>query len=45
MKITPKENKADIFKDLTPLEQKTRRVAIFLAFFGVFVWVFKILFF
>ncbi|MBL4676120.1 MAG: hypothetical protein JKY70_07960 [Mucilaginibacter sp.] len=33
------------FADLTPLQQRTRKAAIFLAFVGVFVWAAKILFF
>lgn len=35
----------DVFKDLTSLEQKTRKASIALAFVGVFVWAVKILFF
>jgi hypothetical protein len=42
MKIEPKEYQPDIYKDLTPLEQKTRRVAIVFVFVGVFVWAIKI---
>jgi hypothetical protein len=44
MKIAPAEDEDDIFKELTPLEKKTRKAAIALAFFGVFVWTIKILF-
>jgi hypothetical protein len=33
------------FDDLTPLEQRTRKVSIAVAFIGVFVWAVKILFF
>jgi hypothetical protein len=42
MKIEPGETQTDIYKDLTPLEQKTRRVAIVFVFVGVFVWALKI---
>jgi len=45
MKIKPQEKKADVFKDLTPLEKQTRRGAIILAFVGVFAWAVKILLF
>jgi hypothetical protein len=45
MKITPKPIKTDVYEELTPLEQKTRKAAIILAFIGVFVWTAKILFF
>jgi len=45
MKIVPKNSRADVFENLTPLEQKTRKAAIVMAFIGVFVWVAKILFF
>ncbi|MDB5126454.1 hypothetical protein [Mucilaginibacter sp.] len=45
MRIKPAENEGDAFKDLTPLEQKTRKASIVLAFVGVFVWAVKILFF
>ena len=45
MKILPKQSKADVYQDLTPLEQKTRKAAIIVAFIGVFVWAAKILFF
>jgi hypothetical protein len=41
----PKHTKTDIYEELTPLEQKTRKAAIILAFIGVFVWTVKILFF
>ncbi|MES2062025.1 MAG: hypothetical protein V4456_08900 [Bacteroidota bacterium] len=44
MRIKPAENEGDAFKDLTPLEQKTRKAAIVLAFVGVFCWAVKILF-
>lgn len=44
MKIVPKKQKADIYENLTPLEKKTRKAAIALAFVGVFVWAVKILF-
>jgi len=44
MKITPAQDEEDIFKDLTPLEKKTRKAAIAFAFVGVFVWTIKILF-
>lgn len=36
--------KPDPFAELTPLQQKTRKIAIVVAFIGVFVWVVKILF-
>ncbi|MGY4538277.1 hypothetical protein ACVW0P_002697 [Mucilaginibacter sp. UYNi724] len=45
MKIIPAEKKGDVFEDLTPMEQKTRKAAIAFAFIGVFVWAAKILFF
>ncbi|MES2266113.1 MAG: hypothetical protein V4520_05110 [Bacteroidota bacterium] len=45
MRIKPTETQGDVFEDLTPLEQKTRKAAIVFAFIGVFVWAAKILFF
>jgi Mrp family chromosome partitioning ATPase len=42
MRMKPAESEGDVFKDLTPLEQKTRKASIVLAFVGVFVWVVKI---
>jgi hypothetical protein len=42
MRIEPKEDQTDIYKDLTPLEQKTRKVAVLFVFAGVFVWALKI---
>ncbi|MEO6521601.1 MAG: hypothetical protein ABIN91_07985 [Mucilaginibacter sp.] len=45
MRIEPVKNeKVDRFKDLTPTHKMTRKVAIALAFVGVFVWLFKIMF-
>jgi hypothetical protein len=44
MKIEHKKA-ADPLKDLTPLQRKTLTVAIIAAFFGIFVWFVKILFF
>ncbi|WP_156088739.1 hypothetical protein [Mucilaginibacter pedocola] len=45
MKILPQENiKKDPYEDLTPLENKTRKVAIAFVFVGVFFWAVKILF-
>jgi hypothetical protein len=44
MKIEHKKA-ADPLKDLTPLQKKTLIVATVLAFFGIFVWFVKILFF
>ncbi|WP_255486812.1 hypothetical protein [Mucilaginibacter sp. SP1R1] len=43
MRIEPKIT-LDKYKDLTPVQRKTRRVAIVVAFCGVFVWAIKILF-
>ncbi|WP_374948246.1 hypothetical protein [Mucilaginibacter sp.] len=42
MKIEPQQQETDIYKDLTPLEQKTRKVAVAFAFIGVFIWAIKI---
>jgi len=42
MKIDPKQTQTDIYKDLTPLEQKTRKLAIVFVFIGVFIWAIKI---
>jgi len=44
MRIDPIEAKPDPYKDLTPLQNKSRKAAIAIAFTGVFVWVVKILF-
>jgi len=44
MRIDPIETKPDPFKDLTPLQNRSRKAAIAIAFIGVFVWVIKILF-
>ncbi|WP_454802736.1 hypothetical protein [Mucilaginibacter phyllosphaerae] len=44
MRIKPAEKQEDVFKDLTPIEKKTRIAAIILAFVGVFCWAIKILF-
>ncbi|WP_292939625.1 MULTISPECIES: hypothetical protein [unclassified Mucilaginibacter] len=38
------ESGSDDFAHLTPLQQRTRKAAIVLAFIGVFVWAVKILF-
>jgi hypothetical protein len=44
MKITPNTKiKADPYAGLSPLENKTRKVAIAFVFAGVFVWAVKIL--
>ncbi len=48
MKIYPEktEKKKKIsFQHLTPLQKKTRQVALLLAFISVFIFFFKILFF
>ncbi|WP_186461729.1 hypothetical protein [Mucilaginibacter pallidiroseus] len=45
MRIEPVKQETDKFAQLTPLERQTRKAAIALAFLGVFVWTFKILFF
>ena len=48
MKIYPEkiERKKKIsFEHLTPLQKKTRQVALLLAFVSVFIFFFKILFF
>jgi hypothetical protein len=44
MRIDPIEAKPDPFKDLTPLQNKSRKAAIAIAFIGVFIWAIKILF-
>jgi len=44
MRIDPKGLKPDPFKDLTVLQNRSRKAAIILAFIGVYVWVLKILF-
>jgi hypothetical protein len=44
MRIDPPKEAAGRFNGLTPLEQKTRKVSIAVAFVGVFVWAVKILF-
>lgn len=43
MKVKPVST-PDPFAELTPLQQKTRKIAIAIAFIGVFVWAVKILF-
>jgi hypothetical protein len=46
MKIEHRKKPADDpFKDLTPLQRRCLTAAIILAFLGIFIWVFKILFF
>jgi hypothetical protein len=45
MKIEHKKKAADPFKDLTVLQRRCLIAAIILAFFGIFVWFIKILFF
>jgi hypothetical protein len=45
MRINPViKVKEDPFKDLTPTQKVARKVAIALAFAGVFFWLFKIVF-
>lgn len=45
MRIDPViKDETDPYKDLTNIEKKARMVAIALAFIGVFVWMFKIIF-
>ena len=45
MRIEPaKREKIDPYKDLSPVHKVTRKVAIVVAFVGVFVWLFKIMF-
>jgi len=44
MKIEHKKA-VDPFKDLSGLQKRSLTVAIVVAFIGIFVWVFKILFF
>jgi hypothetical protein len=44
MKIEHKKA-VDPFKDLTPLQRKTFRAAVIVAFVGIFVWFIKIIFF
>ena len=41
-KISEQERR---FKELTPMQQKTRQAALLLALVSVFIWFFKILFF
>ncbi|WP_295716992.1 hypothetical protein [Mucilaginibacter sp.] len=43
MRIDPIEAKPDPFENLTPLQNRSRKAAIAIAFIGVFVWVIKIL--
>jgi hypothetical protein len=43
MRIDPIEAKPDPFESLTPLQNRSRKAAIAIAFIGVFVWVIKIL--
>lgn len=45
MRIDPliKETE-DLYKNLTSVEKKARKVAILVAFVGVFIWMFKIIF-
>jgi hypothetical protein len=43
MRIDPIEAKPDLFENLTPLQNRSRKAAIAIAFIGVFVWVIKIL--
>ncbi len=45
MKIEHKKGAADPLKDLTRLQRNCLTAAIVVAFFGIFVWFIKILFF
>jgi hypothetical protein len=45
LRINPEKDKAeDPFKDLTKTQRVSRKVAIALAFFAVFIWFFKVVF-
>jgi len=45
MRIDPLiKDTEDPFKHLTGIEKKARKVAIIVAFAGVFIWMFKIIF-
>jgi hypothetical protein len=44
MRIDPVEAKPDPFEELTPLQKKIRKTALFVSFVGVYFWVVKILF-
>jgi len=45
MRLEPKKQELDPFENLSPLQKKTRKAAIVVAFIGSFAWVIKILFF
>ncbi|SDP71479.1 hypothetical protein SAMN05428975_2280 [Mucilaginibacter sp. OK268] len=45
MRLEPKKQEFDPFENLSPLQKKTRKAAIVVAFIGSFAWVIKILFF
>ena len=45
MRIDPVNvNETDPYKDLSPLDKIMRRVAILVAFVGVFIWFYKVVF-
>jgi len=45
VRIDPeKDSTIDPFKDLTPTQKVTRKVAIVLAFVAVFIWLIKVVF-
>lgn len=45
MRINPVvKKKDDRFKNLTPVERNARKVAIVVAFIGIYIWFFKIVF-
>ncbi|QXV64201.1 hypothetical protein INP83_13990 [Mucilaginibacter sp. 21P] len=44
-KIVEQKEACDEFAELKPLQQRSRKAAIWLAFVGVFIWAAKILFF
>jgi nitrate reductase NapE component len=45
MRIDPvKAEETDVYYELKPVEKISRRVAIVVAFVGVFVWFFKVIF-
>ena len=45
MRLEPKKKGLDPFENLSPIQKKSRKAAIVVAFIGSFVWVIKILFF
>ncbi|MGN8070044.1 hypothetical protein [Mucilaginibacter sp. SG564] len=45
MRLEPEKKKLDPFESLSPVQKKSRKAAVIVAFIGSFAWVVKILFF